>query len=134
MKVPDGFLGSAKQASVYGLEKLTIHAVNCLPPTIVNPSPSSQWTEAIKPLMGLYRWWCINKCVRFPFDPFRWNLTEGTGNDHSERDVMVSTNVKEELAKKSSKKSGSELLCKRCEARQAALGLLYSYVASPDAA
>lgn len=42
---------------------------------------------------------------------------------------MVSTSAKEELAKKTNKKYGSELLCKRCEARQAALGLLYSYVA-----
>lgn len=54
-----------------------------------------------------------------------------TGNNHSESGVMMSTtnNAKQEAAKKTSKKYDSGPLCKRCEARQAALGLLYSYVA-----
>lgn len=59
-----------------------------------------------------------------------WDGAEGTGNDHNEKDVMMSTTTaKQEAAKKTSKKYDAELLCKRCEARQAALGLLYSYVA-----
>ena len=56
--------------------------------------------------------------------------TEGNGSDdHSEMDVMMSTNGTEEVSKETSKKYKSETICKRCKARQAALGLLNSYVA-----
>ncbi|KAJ4385931.1 hypothetical protein N0V85_007971 [Neurospora sp. IMI 360204] len=55
-----------------------------------------------------------------------WEGTEGAGGGHSDRDKMMLLNTEQEVA---SKKDSSELLCKRCEARQAALGLLFSYIA-----